>query len=69
MRFPSIDFMDPVFKLFTKLNMFDEKLMIEYKLDDVDHTFQHFNGRSYRKGDPVTAADNDIFCGTSHSFE
>jgi len=67
MRFPAIDFMDPVFKLFQRLNMFDEMLMIEYKYDGVADTFKHFNGRLYRKkeGEDLRPAEDD-FKGTSH---
>ena len=49
--------MDPVFSLFTRLGMFKDGLMIEYKMS-ADNTFQMYNGIRHNDADPQST---DIF--------
>ena len=62
MRFPNIPFMKPVFRLFERLHMFDDNLMIEYIMS-AEHTFQMYN--SIRRNDVIPEGEDAFHVSTS----
>ncbi|KAJ6577172.1 hypothetical protein B0H19DRAFT_1207739 [Mycena capillaripes] len=59
MRYPNISFMERVFDLFERLDMFKDNLLIEYKYS-AKNTFDLFNGVRHNSADS-TAQGEDIF--------